>query len=397
MSRIYVEFNRLEELFDDLVEVSSSLVKIKNSFDMNIKKLDWDIRAEQDINKNAVKIGLRLLEYKTALDRYIKFAQEALDKYKELESEEVAIYDKEKRVHDIFDGSNGYGGDQGDMKKTRNGFKFMWWVWGEDKDIYNFVRSRQGYENYSEAQIHELIKDINNEGCGYVALVNTMFSEFPGDEREFEKIFGFPMYDKDGNYNYNLMLLDIYCSTDDKFFLDEANGKMAYINEILKQQYMDKSTGTIDMTRLASDYGFSENATVDEIYEAIFVNAGGEVVDIPSSGTNAYTLGNRLSAYLTKKGIDADITCNTYNSMTTNNVENSIESGNMVDILLTNGAKIYDVNGKQVGVIGEGNHHVVVTGVTEDGKYKVSSWGKEYIVDSDSNIDYYVILDMKYK
>lgn len=395
MSRIYVDFNRLQKIGESCEAVSSKTDGIKRDFQQTIRKLDWDVRFQSDINSTAMQLIRKMQSYHQTLKEYKKFVELAHKKYQELDSVEFELKIEAGRTN-IFDGINGYGGDQGDMADNRNGFKFLWWIWGEDKDIYDFIRQQEGYENYSEKQIHELINKINGEGCGYVALVNTIFSEFPGDEQEFEKIFGFPMYDKDGHYNYNLMLADIYCRTDDKYFLTETNGKMAYVTEIANR-YRDNSTNTIDMSRMARDYGLPENATEDEIIEAIIANVGGEIADVPSSGTNAYTMENRLRAYFSEKGINSEINCNTLSDMSTDAVRQSIESGNVVDILLTNGAKIYDTNGNQVQVIGEGNHHVIITGVTEDGRYRVSSWGKEYLVDSGSNIGYYVNMDVIYK
>ena len=156
----------------------------------------------------------------------------------------LPVYSTETGDQPIFDDeNNGYGGDQGNLAFKHNGLKFPWgWVWFEDKNIYKFVRQQEGYENYSEAQIHDLLNRMNKEGCGFIGIVNAIFSEFEGSVEEFEELFGFPIRDVKGNYNYNLMFIDLYCQTDNKYYLSEDGGvtalaiEMVYSYEIIADQ-----------------------------------------------------------------------------------------------------------------------------------------------------------------
>lgn len=68
------------------------------------------------------------------------------------------------------------------------------------------------YPEMSDKKIGKLLSEMASEGCKYTALANTIFSKYIGDEAEFEKKFGFPMYDKNGYPNYDLVMLDFYCS-----------------------------------------------------------------------------------------------------------------------------------------------------------------------------------------
>lgn len=403
MSRIYVDFNRLQKIGESCETVSSKTDGIKRDFQQTIRQLDWDVRFQSDINSTAMQLSRKMQNYHRVLKEYKAFVELAHKKYLELDSVDFELKIEAGQTT-IFDGANGYGGDQGDMARNRNGFKFLWWVWGEDKDIYDFVRSQDGYENYSETQIHELLDKINNEGCGYVALVNTLFLEFPGSEAEFEQIYGFPMRDKNGNYNFNQMLIDIYCKTDDKYFLTEDSGKNALICDVLRD-YHDNPA------KFEQDYGvkYDPNSETipDEVSNTILACYDGEVASYKAEGTNIYSQENRLLAYLHEKGIDANVNCSSSSTMSVDSVKNTLESGTVVKLSLGKGTQFCDESGKVQQTLG-GDHAVLITGVTDDGRYIISSWGNQYYVDpsqtytdpksgeSSSVVNSYLTLDVIY-
>ena len=165
MSRIYVEFSKLEELSKGCESVSSKLNGIREDFQSMIGQLDWDVRFQLEINHSAMRIARSLQDYRRTLITYKQFLNEVYRVYQELYSEEFELKVIAGRTN-IFDGTNGYGGDQGDMSHSKNGVKLFDQVFGEDKEIYDFVRKQEGYESYSEAQIHDLLNKINQEGCG---------------------------------------------------------------------------------------------------------------------------------------------------------------------------------------------------------------------------------------
>lgn len=404
MSRIYVDFNRLQKIGEICEAVSSKTDGIKRDFQQTIRKLDWDVRFQSDINSTAMQLSWKMQNYHRVLKEYKAFVELAHKKYLELDSVDFELKFEAGQTN-IFDGTNGYGGDQGDMAHNRNGFKFLWWVWGEDKGIYDFVRKQEGYENYSETQIHELLNKINNEGCGYVALVNTLFLEFPGTEEEFEQIYGFPMRDKDGNYNFNQMLIDIYCKTDDKYFLTEDSGKNALICDVLRD-YHDNPA------KFEQDYGvkYDPNSETipDEVSNAILAHYDGEAASYKAEGTTIYSQENRLLAYLHEKGIDANVNCSSSSTMSLDSVKNTLKSGTVVKLSLGKGTQFCDENGNVQQTLG-GGHAVLITGVTDDGRYIISSWRNQYYVDpsqtyidpksgeSSSVINSYLTLDVIYK
>lgn len=404
MSRIYVEFSKLEELSKGCESASSKLSDIRKDFQNLVGRLDWDVRFQLEINYSALRISRSLQDYRRTLRSYKQFLDEVYRTYQELDSEEFELKVIAGRT-DIFDGTNGYGGDQGDMSHSKNGVKLFGWVFGEDKEIYDFVRKQDGYENYSEAQIHDLLNQINQEGCGYVSLVNALFWEFQGTEEEFEKQFGFPMRDKDGNYNYNRMLIDIYCRTDNKYFLTEDSGKTALICDVLSdyQEHPEK---------FEQEYGVKYDPSSDtisnEVANAILRKHSDDTVTYKSEGTTIYSQENRLLAYLHDKGIKADVSCSNSDSMNNYSIKNSLESGTVVKLSLAKGADLCDENGNVKQTLG-GSHAVLITDVTEDGRYVISSWGEKYYINpaqtytdsktgnSNSIINSYLTINVNYK
>lgn len=102
----------------------------------------------------------------------------------------------------IHDDGVHYGGDQGSARRR--------WSQGDREELRKIVKKY--FPDYSDAQISDLLSEMNSEGCNYMAWVNTIFGQYVGREEEFEKDFGFPMYDENGYPNYDLVMLDFYCT-----------------------------------------------------------------------------------------------------------------------------------------------------------------------------------------
>lgn len=385
MPRIFVDFHKLDSVENDIFDVWRRVGEEKRNFKNTIDKLDWEVKSQERILRRSQQVADKLDKIAQSLDSYSKFILHSYEEYDKLEHYEQkldfgldGIQDKptEQRRNNIFDEQNGYGGDQGDMAHNRNGKAFLWWVKGEDEDIYDFVRSQEGYEKYTKRQIHDLLEQINNEGCGYVALVNTLFWEFDGTEVEFEELFGFPMRDEDGNYNFNRMLIDIYCKTDDKYFLNENGSKQALCAMILEQYKTNP-------TKFEIEYGI-EYPNIDSVSEkvqkAIIDKYKTDIVVVKDNGLNRYTEESRLLAYLKDKNIDAEVNYTYFNIMSNEDIKTSLANGTIVQVNLSGGTALCDESGKVRQYLG-GDHGVLLTGVTDDGRYVISSYGEKYYID----------------
>jgi len=82
--------------------------------------------------------------------------------------------------------NNGYyGGDQGAPQHSSR---------SEIEEYRRIIEKNISDANMTDSQLRNYLAKINSEGCGYVALVNTIFCYYTDNPEEFEKTFGYPMY-----------------------------------------------------------------------------------------------------------------------------------------------------------------------------------------------------------
>ncbi len=177
-------------------------------------------------------------------------------------------------------------------------------------------------------KVRERLDLFRTEGCGYVALINTVFLRFYGEEEKFKKLFGFPMYTPEGKLNFNDLNVDFYCATDN-------HNKCLWFDLI----YADEDKGCKE--------GFGTTLDSREWRFELYMkrhNVSVDVVDL--------------------KGRPADI-------------EECMKKGPL--IVAVRPTIIYDKKGKVVFESTNG-HAMTVTGITPDGLIRVSSWGEEHYV-----------------
>ncbi len=222
----------------------------------------------------------------------------------------------------VFDDDGSYGGDQGSPRKQQ----------GERKqELYDTIRKY--YPNMSDKEAADYLKKLNSEGCGYTAVINTIFAAYEGREKEFEKNFGFPMY-HNGDLNYDRLLVDYYAATD--------NHKKAWWGGDVIKSSEDESA-------------------------------------VKGNGTNADSRKYRTELYLSDKNVDVSITNN--KKVTPDNFEKLSEDGYV--IVSFHDGNLENEDGSTAQYIH--GHAMTITGVTEDGRYIVSSWGETYYIDPNKN------------
>lgn len=235
---------------------------------------------------------------------------------------ENAVYDKEGK----------YGGDQTHPAQVEE---------NSEEGIKLRQIIQKYYPHYDEKQMNTFLSKLRSEGCGYVVVINTIFEYFLGREEEFERTFGMPMYDAKGELNYDMLLTDFYAATD---------------NHICK--------GGRDCIDYEEDRGDDERGA-DYDY----------TLDTTGEGTNFARRNYRIHLYLKDKGFGFAITNNKH--VTLDNVRELSQKGRIV-ISLNNG----NVQNKGGSVYSYCNSHaMVITGVTRDGRYIVSTWGLKKYVD----------------
>lgn len=253
-----------------------------------------------------------------------------------------------------------YGGDQGSFSRTVEELL---------EDPIVLEKLRKTFPNATMEDYEKYLKRINQVGCGYTAMINTLFEYYKGRENEFYRKFGFHMYDIESNgfldYNYEYLILD---------FFNYIWGNSGYS---IQQLYGDIGKKVYD-------------AALDK-YE--------KNPDAKAKGTGPKEKLLFMDFLNKKYGINCNV-----EFIYENNEQKIIElykkiskDKNTQIIISANQFELYDRYGNLTDE-NVGNHAMSVTGVTEDGKLIVSSWGTERILDlSDVDDSYTYITIVRYE
>lgn len=290
---------------------------------------------------------------------------------------------------DVFDGTGMYGGDQRHFKNVDDAF-------------CDWIRQQHPeYANVPNDQIKELLAKFSAVGCNWTAAANIIFAEFYGREDEFKKKFGFDMYEN-GELNYDKLIADIFLFTQGQFYVGKGDtmGKEA-LSDSMNNYYRHNPS------EFEAKYGFNPldkngkltsaamkkiNAERDKLIKDAKANDG-----VVHWANDEYGLGtdefpNRINHYLRDKGINNF----KYDSATTysnNTIEKALNKGKDVIICAKNFSLYDPATGAEVHS-GVDAHAMVVTGITADGNYIVSSWGQEFIYKPGSTTYHTAIMDI---
>ena len=207
---------------------------------------------------------------------------------------------------DDADSHNVYGSDQGAAAHENM---------ARQQELYD-IYLRNGGTPMNSTEFRSYLSVMNEHGCAYAALANTMMGymveTYSGRESEFEREFGYPLM-VDGHPNYEAVIVDLY-----------SHGGRAGGTSLSANTARD----------LAQEYARAH--------------------DIP---------------------IHREVT----DGVTPQNVDERLRRGEDVTIHYFDGViHPYDNPSSNHPISA---HAMTITGVTEDGKYIVSSWGNRYILD----------------
>ena len=187
---------------------------------------------------------------------------------------------------------------------------------------------RKYYKDYTDSDIVKRVYRLKTEGCGYSALINTVFLRFYREPDRFERIFGYPMFRSDGMLNFDELLIDFY------FAMDNHNGFL----------WFDRFNPKED-NKYADGRGTSRSNRVW-----------------------------RFETYMKKYGVSVDVKLITASPELLPGI---LEKGPV--IVGIEPTVLYDENGEKL-LEAKGGHGMSVTGVSENNLIRVSSWGREYYV-----------------
>ncbi len=179
-----------------------------------------------------------------------------------------------------------YSSDYGYYGGRQHGSKVRW-----DSDSHFRARARtiihRYYPNYSDADIKAYLEEMNNHGCHYMAVVNTLFAQYIGREDEFLETFGFPMYDENGHVNSDLVMLDFYArqsSIDGEHSSMEPDEINEQWSAYLKEKNIQVEVNLIDVT-VDNYYDIAEKGEIIIVYSPLRLrNQDGKLVDDRNGG-----------------------------------------------------------------------------------------------------------------
>lgn len=240
----------------------------------------------------------------------------------------------------VFSEEGQYGGNQGSPEiQTRE----------RKEELYDIIRRNRAGENLPD-DLEPYLKKINNEGCGYVALTNSIFRYFENRSEEFQKAFGYSMYDKNGNLNFDMLLVDLYSSKDNIDPVTNIRNNML-------------------------DYNKEQDS---------YLNPYDPWKDVTGKGTTPAERKYYMETFLAEHGIKGTI--DVQEEMSISQIEERLQRGEDVIISYRNG-NIYREDGSiQQQIIG--GHAMTITGVTKEGYYIVSSWGEKFYIHPDERIEF---------
>jgi len=203
---------------------------------------------------------------------------------------------------------------------------------------------RKYHPDWDDERIHEYFKKMNSEGCGYTAAINTILAAYQGRDKEFEETFGFPRTNPDtGDLNYNRLLVDFYTTQDN---------------------HVKGTFGSGDRISVSETLGITK-------------------------GVNSETLIYRTQRYMKQHGANVNITEIKRSNLDTRNFQETYR-GKPVTVIAHN-VTLYRTDGGHKQTVG--GHCMVVTGVADDGRLIVSSWGREYYLDPSEGSQTYQVYD----
>ena len=86
MPRVYVQFAGFDHLGGTCQQVSANVSDIQAEFLSTVRRLDWDIRCQKDIESSANRLVKKIEGYSTALKSYRDFLMEAKRQYHQLDA-----------------------------------------------------------------------------------------------------------------------------------------------------------------------------------------------------------------------------------------------------------------------------------------------------------------------
>ena len=213
------------------------------------------------------------------------------------------------------------------------------------ESIINLFKEK-GFEDNGiedEMTMLDVLRYEKNQGCGHAAITNYVCEIYSDKPEEFEEKYGYPLYvEKDGHmtYNYETIMTDVFLDANDKFLSDN-------------------------------------------------ITAEGFVANNEDSSIHVNEMGDKLSHFLGEEVetvvVSHDASTETYNNYIEDGYEYSVMAAYRFDLNAHGETeKDYSANKET-----QNGHWMTITGVSENNKLLLSSWGREYELE---HTDLYALL-----
>ena len=217
------------------------------------------------------------------------------------------------------------------------------WMLGQNGDreyIRELIHSYEEYEDYTDEEITRFLEKLNSEGCGYVEFANIIVDAYRRKEEEFEKIFGFPLFLEDVNgdtyVNYDHLIVDLYCASDNH----NRAGIAGWTYDVYNADEDSSAT-------------FGRGTTQED---------------------RVYRFERYMRSYGLQAGIE-NIECTPDEIY--GRCEEEISQGKRI-IISTCPVRLVDEADEPAYM--DVGHAMTVTGLMDDGRIEVSSWGEKYYI-----------------
>jgi hypothetical protein len=222
-----------------------------------------------------------------------------------------------------------------------------------------------------------------------MAMANTLFEQYLGREEEFLQTFGFPLYadtitSKDGNpddFNFDTLVVDFYCASGHPGEVAFPGPRAGYWENYLREHGITVGVETISAKVKLS--GLSELTGVSDLPELPELPELSSLIDPPFNILYDTPAADPFLMGLSKVTIRQLLNLPSHSvpsiTLTPENFEDYASQGSIVMTIAP--TRVVYENGEEAKYFKMSAHSVIVTGVTEDGLYTVSSWGDVYYID----------------
>ena len=261
-----------------------------------------------------------------------------------------------------------YGGDQNALNMNLEQFL-------NDPKIRQIIEEYFPGQEITDEDLSLLFYRMNKIGCGYVAAINTIFEGYKDlSNEEWEELFGFPRVAVDNlgySVNYDYLFLEFF------IYYNQINRGLYTIEELYGNAEEERNrvqSGDAALTGNTFKRTGAIGTYTDEIVNTVckFLN-------------EKHNTGHDVDGVYKSFGPDEEFPVDT--------IKNILSSQNNQIIIGAEHFNLYstedlDGNGLLDDKTSEdvGAHGMTVTGVTDDGRLIVSSWGDEFILDPNEKI-----------